>query len=172
MRSGNAACLSLAMTLLGVAAIAFSAIPERRTSLVYNPSASAPRGWYTVRPATELRIGSLVLVRLPTAARRLADARRYLPESVPALKRVVAGPGDRVCELNGRVTIDGRGIATARSRDAAGRQLFAWSGCQTLAAGQLFLLSTENEASFDSRYFGPVDRVLIIGVATPLWIRR
>ena len=113
-----------------------------------------------------------MLVRLPRAARRLADERHYLPESVHALKRVVAGPGDQVCELNGHVTVNGHPLATAKSHDGAGRPLLAWSGCQTLATEQLFLLNSENAASFDSRYFGPIDRTQIVGTAAPLWTWR
>lgn len=172
-RSLRTTSTTLVVALLGATAIAATSLAERRHRLVYNPSGSAPRGWYSVHPATSLPpVGSLVLVWLPGAARRLADERRYLPESVPALKRVVAGPGDQVCELNGRVTVDRHPLASATSYDAAGRQLFPWSGCQRLGAEQVFLLNTENGASFDSRYFGPVDRAQLIGAATPLWTWR
>ena len=172
-RSLRATSITLVVALLGAITIATAALAERRHRLVYNPSGSAPRGWYAVQPVTSLPpVGSLMLVWLPGAARRLADERRYLPESVPALKRVVAGPGDQVCELNGRVTVNGHPLAFARSHDGAGRPLVAWSGCQTLAAAQLFLLNTENGASFDGRYFGPINRTQLVGAATPLWTWR
>ncbi len=165
--------MTLAVALLGATTITATSFAEHRFRLVYNPSGSAPRGWYMVHPATALpSAGSLVLVWFPRAARRLADERRYLPENVPALKHVVAGPGDRICELNGRVSVDGQSLALARSYDAAGRQLVQWHGCQTLAMEQMFLLNTENGASFDSRYFGPVDRAQLVGTATPLWTWR
>jgi type IV secretory pathway protease TraF len=35
--------------------------------------------------------------------------------------------------------------------------------------GELFLLNSSHPASFDSRYFGPLDRSFVIGKAVPLW---
>jgi signal peptidase I len=98
----------------------------------------------------------------------LADGRHYLPSSVPALKRIVAAAGDRVCEKAGIVTINGRVIARAKPIDHAGRRLVAWHGCKTLPATEIFLLN-ENDGSFDSRYFGPVDRRRLIGAAFAIW---
>jgi type IV secretory pathway protease TraF len=38
-----------------------------------------------------------------------------------------------------------------------------------LAAEEVFLLSTADARSFNSRYFGPVTRPTIVGTATFLW---
>jgi type IV secretory pathway protease TraF len=45
----------------------------------------------------------------------------------------------------------------------------AWQQCRRLSDGELFLLSTTNPASFDSRYFGPIAASAVIGAAHPLW---
>jgi type IV secretory pathway protease TraF len=53
-----------------------------------------------------------------------------------------------------------------------GRPLHAWSACRRLRPGELFLLSTTNPASFDSRYFGPVRADAVLGVAHPIWLEK
>ena len=45
-----------------------------------------------------------------------------------------------------------------------------WTGCRRLQPGQLLLLN-RTSASFDSRYFGPVERTAILGKAVLLWQR-
>ena len=74
-----------------------------------------------------------------------------------------------MCEADGTVTIDGAFVVMAHRHDGAGRPLTAWSGCRTLHDDELFLLSGNNDASFDSRYFGPVHQAAVLGRAIPLW---
>jgi len=69
----------------------------------------------------------------------------------------------------GGVFIDGHLVAQLLEDDSRGRPLAHWSACRTLNAQELFLLSTYSRFSFDSRYFGPVKRVAVLGRAIPLW---
>ena len=159
----------LTAMLLGVMTVVLANFVRSPCRLVFNPSESAPRGWYAVGSPRDLAVGRFVLVRLPDAVARLADERRYLPLSVPLLKRIAAVSGQRVCERDGVVEIDESPVARAKTRDGAGRRLDAWTGCRTLADGELFLLSRTTESSFDSRYFGPIDHTRVIGRAIPVW---
>ena len=159
----------LTMMVLGVLTVVLASLVRPPYRLVYNPSESAPRGWYGVGLPRDLAVGTFVLVRLPDTVARLADERRYLPLSVHLLKRVAAVSGQHVCERNGAVEIDGSPAARAKTRDGIGRRLDAWTGCRTLADGELFLLSRNTESSFDSRYFGPIDHTRVIGRAIPVW---
>ncbi len=144
--------------------------PARHPMLIYNPSESAPRGWYAVRAITSAAAGRYVLVRLPRTVQHLAAQRGYLPMGVPLVKKVGASVGDEVCE-NGRIVqINGVAVAVALPRDGAGRELVAWSGCHRLRDGEVFLVSKTSGASFDSRYYGPMERDAVIGEAVPLWI--
>jgi len=68
------------------------------------------------------------------------------------------------------VTINGRVVARAKTADQAGRPLPFWSGCFRLAPTDVFVLSQDPD-SFDSRYFGPVQRRHIVGTAVPVWVR-
>jgi signal peptidase I len=99
---------------------------------------------------------------------------------VPFIKRVIGLPGDTVSLENGRVfvtpaggspvrldepyvvrTIVG-GTAPTLPKNADGTS--SW----TIAAGTYFVMGDNRPSSQDSRFFGPVDRELIIGRA---WLR-
>ena len=159
--AGLAAC--------GIAALAWSAWVQPLPRLVYNPSNSVPVGWYRIGPADALRVGAIVLTTLPPAAAALAAQRRYLPARVPLLKRVGAVAPQHVCIFDALVWIDGVPVAAALPADRLGRPLPSWPHCRRLEPGELFLLSSTNLASFDSRYFGPVSASAVIGVAHPVW---
>ena len=157
-------CMGLGLTAL-CAPVAMR-VPVR---IVYNPSDSVPRGWYRIAPADSLHADSIVLARLPEEAAALAAQRGYLPAGIPLLKRVGAVAPQRVCIDAASVRIDGVQVAVARWADGLGRRLPIWQLCRSLSDGELFLLSSTNQASFDSRYFGPIDVAAVIGSAQPLW---
>ncbi|CAM4004462.1 S26 family signal peptidase [Bordetella tumulicola] len=136
--------------------------------LVFNVSDSAPRGFYAVSTLPVAR-GDYVVARLPAAMAALAAERRYLPANIPLLKHVAAMYGDHVCVRNGMVRVNGKVLALTLTHDSQGRLLTSWVGCRILTESEWFLLSTDNAASFDSRYFGPVPRAAAYGRAAPVW---
>jgi conjugative transfer signal peptidase TraF len=154
---------------LGVSVIALPSVVPVPLRLVYNATASAPLGWYAVVPVHEVHVGDVVLAQLPRNAARLADERHYLPASVPILKRVGAVAGQSVCVQNGVLTIDREPSVGVLERDGVGRLLTPWPGCRVLGPEEVFLFSHDNFASFDSRYFGPILRRLVVGRAVALW---
>lgn len=160
------------IAILCAAGLGFLASPPALSgakALVYNASASAPRGWYWISRASQIHVGDVVLAPLPRSMAALADARHYLPASVPILKRVGAVGNHHVCIRGSWVLIDTHIVAQLLARDGAGRPLPAWQGCRTLLNGELFLLNTRHRASFDSRYFGPIPEASVLGVARALW---
>lgn len=136
--------------------------------LVWNVSASAPLGLYAVSPGAAITPGDMVIARVPARWRDLAARRRYIPINVPLVKRVAAGQGDRVCAIKGRIRINGRAVALQHRIDGRGRVMPHWRGCVTLPRGALFLLM-DAPASFDGRYFGPINMGDVIGKAHLLW---
>src|SRR3546814_3304372 len=96
----------------------------------------------------------MVIARVPDPWRMVAARRHYIPANVHLVKHVAAAAGDEVCALGQEVFINGRLVAERRAVDAGDRPMPSWSGCVRLHASQLFLLMTDNLASFDGRYFG------------------
>jgi len=153
-----------------VGAIVLTIVMPLRPVLVWNASASAPIGLYGVTAPHDVQVSDMVIARLPSAWRSLADTRRYLPATVPLVKRVAAAPGDTVCAVGQDIFINGRRVTERRLADGRGRPMPGWTGCTTLRDGAVFLM-TDNPASFDGRYFGPTQRGELIGRAHLLWAR-
>ena len=157
----------LIFTVIGVVLVAISAaqiVPKR---LVWNASPSVPTGLYWITYGLPRR-GNIVLVEPPEPYKTIADQRGYLPKTLPALKRVRALSGDEVCRFGRKMWINGATVSVAQLHDIHGLKLPEWSGCRTLRPDEVFLL-TDHPKSFDGRYFGPVDRSAIEGIAHPVW---
>ena len=65
---------AMAVGALGVILIAVASGYRVSPKIIYNPSSSAPRGWYAVKSPTELHRGDFALVKLAGTDR--ADCRR------------------------------------------------------------------------------------------------
>jgi conjugative transfer signal peptidase TraF len=157
--------------LIVCTATIWSAVVPPPPVLLWNASASSPKGLYLVTSALALRAGDMTVAWLPPAARRLAARRHYLPANVPLVKRVAAAAGDSVCAAGDRIRINGRLAAVRRRADPSRRPMPRWTGCKKLAPGQLFLLGAASPASFDGRYFGLTGPGALVGGARKLWPR-
>lgn len=157
----------LIVTAIGVALVSVSATHFVPKWLVWNASPSVPTGLYWITYRTPKR-GDIVLVELSEPYKTIADQHGYLPKNLPALKRVRALSGDDVCRFGRTIFINSEAISVAQLHDSRGLKLPEWRGCRTLKPHEVFLL-TDNPKSFDGRYFGPVDRNAITGIAHPLW---
>lgn len=151
-------CTALALTI------------ERSPSphLIWNVSASAPKGLYRVDSRGRIARGAMVIARMPASWRAFAARRHYLPANVPLVKRVAAVTGDRVCATGSTLLINGSRRASRLAFDRDGRRMPRWSGCVTLGSHE-YLLLMESPGSFDGRYFGPSARSDILGTAKLLW---
>lgn len=161
--------IGVAFALLGYLTAPSSS--PRHAVLVWNASASAPIGLYRVTHTSKLSRGDLVLAALRPSLAAFAARRGYLPQGVPLVKRIAAEEADVVCSRGQALFINARLVAHRLSADSKGRPLPHWSGCQTLRAGEVFLLMNNVPASFDGRYFGPTTIGQIAGTLRPLWTR-
>ena len=144
------------------------------SGLRINLTPSFPIGFYKVRPERWAKY-DLVMSCLPDATARLAIERGYLANSsncgghTPVIKRVMAVEGD-VVEVRDRVYVNGTPVENTQldGADAQGRALKPAHG-EVTDSRHVWLLSDHYQASFDSRYFGSVDRSLVLFKVVPLW---
>lgn len=136
--------------------------------ILYNYTDSLPHGFYLLCPGVPKK-GDLVAFRPPEEAARLIRERKYLREGAWLLKYIVAQKGDSVCTDNGRVSINGVDYGGIHAYDKEGRLLphYRFLGIQ----GDSYFVAVKGfNDSFDSRYYGPVKKENIIGIASPFWI--
>ena len=142
-----------------------------------NGTHSFPVGFYfAIRKRPEK--GDLVFVdppALPLFA--LAKARGYLGAGYSAagcgalIKRLAGVAGDRVTINSAGVQVNGIRLANSAPRncDGAGRPLEPYLlNNHILGPDEVLLMSDYSPASFDARYFGPLQATTIESVITPL----
>ena len=138
---------------------------------------ACPPGIYRMVDRAPAR-GDLVLVCLPSALARFAQARGYLALGrgcrdgiEPVGKRLSALPGDNVEVTRDYVAVNGQRLQNSATlpRDSRGRsvQHVAW-GRYTVPANQVWLFGTKDARSWDSRYFGPVPASSIQAALEPV----
>lgn len=159
----------LAAMCLGISAAVLPQQNDRAPWLIWNVSASAPVGLYSLAPAAKLHVTDLMVVRPPDPIASFLADRGYLPRGVPLLKRILALPAQTVCRQNFLITVDCVEMGKAREHDHLGRALPVWQGCRIIADDEIFLMNWDNPDSYDGRYFGPLPNASIIGRAIPLW---
>jgi type IV secretory pathway protease TraF len=118
--------------------------------IAYQPTDSMPHGLYWLSPGTGASLGSLVTLAAPGKP------------GLVLLKRIAAVSGDGVCLEGRKLIIRGLSVAEALADGPAPASL-----CRALTASEVFLLG-DGPRSFDSRYFGPIDRSLLTHRAMPL----
>lgn len=158
--------MATSFATIGVAIAAFVPTPLR---LIWNATASAPIGLYTIEPAGRFDVPELVAVAPPEPLARFMAERGYIGRGVPLLKRALGLPGQQVCRTGRTITVDRVEMGDALEHDRLGRDLPVWRGCRVIADGEIFLMNWEVRDSLDGRYFGPTPASSVIGRAKPLW---
>jgi conjugative transfer signal peptidase TraF len=127
-----------------------------------NTSPSLPVGLYVTTDETAAHLVEFCPAE-PYAG--LAIARGYrnagacADGGAPLLKPVIARFGDVVKVSPAGLTVNGRLLANTAPMevDTKGRALAAWpAGRYEVQAGTIWVASSYNRGSFDSRYFGPI----------------
>ena len=166
---------------LGIGLFAALVFCAHSAGLRVNESSSLPVGIWRVSPFDrDLRRGDIVSFCPPgTPAFREAWRRGYLSAGhceggyEPLLKPVAAIAGDRVEGTDDGIRVNGRLIPSSKSlnRDGLGRTLPSPGAHDVIVAkGEVWVISSHNSLSFDSRYFGPVPISSIVGLARPLFV--
>ncbi|MFD2263428.1 S26 family signal peptidase [Lacibacterium aquatile] len=139
-----------ALLLVGTCAALAGVANAAGYGFAYQPTDSMPRGLYLLTPAADAPKGALVTLAAPGKP------------GLTLLKRIAASGGDEVCITGRDIHIAGRPAAVVVA-DAPPPAIL----CRVLTEGEVFLLG-DGLRSFDSRYFGPIDRSRLIRRAVPL----
>lgn len=131
--------------------------------VTYQSSSSMPKGFYFVEPVKQIHRLDRVLFYPPEKFLKFAKYHHWIPHGGLLMKYVMAMPGDMVCKKNGFFWIRHRKIGKVYRYYAPQKLLPSRPFCGILKNNQYLLVSTKNPHSFDSRYFGPIDRQSIIG---------
>jgi conjugative transfer signal peptidase TraF len=145
-----------------------------------NLTNSVPMGLYLISNDSKAR---LVEFCPPEPFGTLSRERGYLERSYfgcpdgakPLLKPVAAKPGDLVNVSGNGIAVNGRLIphTAALHTDSAGRLIQAWpDGTYPVRGGSIWVASSFNTHSFDSRYFGPIQQTAILHHLRPLCVSQ
>jgi conjugative transfer signal peptidase TraF len=159
----SGACLALAFGLMSALGIRI------------NTSYSLPMGIYT-----RTSDGHTNLIEFCPEGHAAAESseRGYRSTGVcpdgaaPLLKPIVARPGDTVEMSAGGISVNGRLLPQTApvAQDRYGRPLRAWpNGRYPVADGFVWVASSYNRGSYDSRYMGPIPTRLIRSRLKPVW---
>ena len=163
--------LYVAVALLAAAALAWA------SGVRFTLTPSLPVGFYLRTEPVQER-GRLLSFCPPKDAAAYALERGYLHRgscpggTEPLGKYVLATTGDTVGIQPGGLSVNGRPIPNSAVlwRDRLGRELpHTAFGQHVVGADSLFMFSPHHKRSFDSRYFGAIDRRRVRSGLRPLW---
>jgi len=165
MRVGRGTTTVLALCAVGIFG-AFTIFVAPR--ILWNRTRSMPLGFYWIqRPTETLRLGETVVFPIPKPVENLV-LERYLKKGDVMMKPVVALPGDRVCVRGKEFYVNDTLIGPVHDADSHQRPLPSITDCGTVSPGLLYVAS-KHPQSFDSRAFGPIKQIDVLGIAEPLW---
>ena len=101
----------------------------------------------------------------PPPEGQVCDAPTRDKADVNFIKRVVAGPGDRISIDNGHVILNGRRQTEGFARPCGGGDGCDFPRTVTVPADHYFMMGDNRGSSDDSRFWGPVPNEWIIGGA-------
>lgn len=172
IRPGRLALLKAAMA--ATITIAALCVGFQAGGIRVNASSSLPIGLYI---KTSARRANLVEFCPPEPFATFSKSRGYRPsgncpdDAEPLMKPVVAAEGDTVEVSASGVAVNGRLLSNSSPRpvDTRNRPLRHWPfGKYRVAAGTVWVVSSFNQRSFDSRYFGPIPNICIRSHLLPL----
>jgi conjugative transfer signal peptidase TraF len=156
------------------AVLALGAIMGVRLNIASN---SLPPGLYRIAPRGK---GSDLLICPTGIAESVSIGREYRPKGAgcgdgyaPLLKPISARCGDTVAVSNAGISINGKLLPNSKqfTKDALGRPLpVVPTGTYTVLPGTVWVISSYNRFSFDSRYFGPILLDEKVRYANPFWL--
>jgi type IV secretory pathway protease TraF len=158
--------IMLTIASIGIAFLAMKPIIIPLPLVIWNASESIPVGWYFVAKRQPI-IGEIAVIKPAEWVQIFTSSRGYLPQNVWLLKPIFASHPSIICRFASHVFVDGKHVAKAKIKDKMHRLLPVWKGCKALTSTQYFVLGRHRD-SFDSRYFGPIEKHQVVGTAISL----
>ena len=166
--------IAISIFAVFAAVLALGAIGGVRINIASN---SLPPGFYRIVSAGK---GRDLLICPTGIAESVSIGRGYRPKGAgcgdgyaPLLKPISARYGDTVTVSNAAISINGRRLPNSRqyAKDALGRPLpQVPAGTYPVLPGTVWVISSYNRFSFDSRYFGPIPLDEKVRYANPFWL--
>ena len=137
--------------------------------LYFNLSVSLPRGIYQRVDKEILELGDLALFQVPPDYSIRLGEREWLPPGRPLLKPVAAASGTSFCLEEENLTLHGREYRKFKT-DYLGEKIPTKKGCFQLSETEFLALSNYSNRSFDSRYFGTLQKSSVLGILKPVFV--
>lgn len=162
-------------TIIAIPSIALPSMLAYALGLRVNTTRSLPMGFYAV---TNDAFSELIDFCPEGNAAKESILREYrnsgsCPDGAEPLIKPVVAREDDVVEFSSRgISVNGKLLKNTvpLPLDAAGRLLTHWKfGVYRVASGEVWVASTYNYGSYDSRYFGPVPISSIRNRLRPIW---
>ncbi len=166
--------IAISISSVFATVLVLGAIVGLRLNIASN---SLPPGLYRIAPRGK---GSDLLICPTGIAESISIGRGYRPKGAgcgdgyaPLLKPISARFGDTVTVSSAGIAINGRLLPNSKqyAKDALGRPLPQMpAGTYPVLPGTVWVISSYNRFSFDSRYFGPIPLDEKVRYANPFWL--
>ena len=142
-----------------------------------NTTPSIPVGVYRLTKEPLVKGAYVLFCPPPAPVFAMAKARGYLGAGFcpggygHLMKKIVAVQNDVVAIGTDGVQVNGQRLPLSEpvKLDGAGRPLPNYAASRVLGSAEVLVMSDSNKASFDGRYFGPIQRSQIQGVIRPVF---
>ena len=140
----------------------YNKLPSR---FIISSDTSLPNRFWFIKPYErgQIKVGDYVIFRIFFNYKN-----RWDPKKDVFLKMVACVPGQRLLIKEMKVYCDGKMLGKIREKDSEGDPVKHFEYDGIVPEGKYFVMGT-HERSYDSRYFGFVDRKYIIKRAYPIW---
>ncbi len=168
------------LVILAITFITLFLFSFAKDKIIINTSPSIPVGVYAIKPInTTLKQNDLVAICLSKKEQDFGLSRGYIHAgtrcngSVPLLKSIIAIPGDNVILTIDSIIVNNTIYPYPTQKfDSEQRPLPSWPRGNYQNTQGFWIIGTNDQRSWDSRYFGPVSKNQIIFLIKPLWVVR
>lgn len=139
----------------------FAAFAMLGISVGINPTESQPYRFFLILKKASFKHGDLVAFRFPGS--------RYYKEGLLFVKEIEGIPGDHLAVRQDRTAwLNGEFLDKVRATDSQGRPVEPYLYDGIIPEGRYFLYASAPK-SYDSRYYGLIERERVVGRVIPLF---